>query len=46
MKNQLKYAQNCCFWGTITFEELQNGTNGMLMKLGRFMLFYDTFLIT
>ena len=22
MKNRVKYAQNYCFWGTITFEEL------------------------
>ena len=25
------------FGVTITFEELQNGTNDMLMKLGKFM---------
>ena len=46
MKNHLKYAQNYCFWGTITFVELQNATNGMLMKLGWFMSFYGTFLLT
>ena len=46
IKNNLKYAQNYCFWGAITFEELQNGSNGMLMKLGRFMSFYNTFLLT
>ena len=32
--------------GTITFEELQNGTNDMLMKLGRFIPLYGTFLLT
>ena len=32
--------------GTITFEELQNGTKVMLMKLGRFMSLYDAFLLT
>ena len=31
--------------GTISFEELQNGRNGMLMKLGRFMSLYDIFLL-
>ena len=46
MKNHQKYAQNYYFWGKITFEELQNATNGMIMKLGRFTSFYDTFLLT
>ena len=46
MKNHLKYAQYYCYWGTITFEELQNGTHGMLMKLDKFMSVNDTFLLT
>ena len=33
MKNHLKYPKNYFFWDTITFEELQNGNNAMLMKL-------------
>ena len=32
--------------GTITFEELLNGTNVMLMKLDRLMSLYDAFLLT
>ena len=30
---------------TITFEKLNNGTNGILMKLGRFMSLYNAFLL-
>ena len=30
---------------TVTFGELQNGTDGMLMKRGWFMSLYDVFLL-
>ena len=40
MKNDLKYAQNYCFWGTITFEELPNGTNGNQTWLVYVILWY------
>ena len=37
MKNHPNMPKIIASGITITFEELQNGTNGMLMKLDRFM---------